>query len=173
MSQSESLSSDSKQAGAVSRTQLSVAWASVNVSIWSSLLQLHESWRVGPEKVAVRECTLVPGGCDGCHGDHRRRVCLGSSCRSSGTCPGLWPSPTTGFQTFHPREVWYPPTHTQERAVHRSDSCVKWRLHALPPPVLSHSHVAELVRLGVGEAVQAFLAVRASSLWGRLHALKH
>lgn len=59
-------------------------------------------------------CMFVPVGCDGCHGDLRRRACLGSSCRSSGTCPGLWPSSTTGSQTFHPREVWYPtPPRTQ------------------------------------------------------------
>lgn len=42
-----------------------------------------------------------------------------------------------------------------------------------PPPV--YSQVVDVVGLGVGEAVETLppLAVRAPSLGGRLHALKH
>lgn len=88
--------------------------------------------------MAVRERMLVPVGCDGCHGDHRRRVCLGSRCRSSGTCPGLWLSPTTGSQTFHPREVWHSPqTHARthmragQTVVQKEDLMLWCHLHSV------------------------------------------
>lgn len=57
---------------------------------------------------------IIPAGCDGCHGDRRGRVCRGSSYPSFGTFPGLWPSPMTGSQSCHPREVWHPHIHTSQ-----------------------------------------------------------
>lgn len=99
----------------------------------SSWLRQHKCWMMlthqrltdnvtagGGGNMAVHGRVFLPVGCDSCHGDHRCRVCLGSSCPSSGTFPGLWPLPTTGSQTFHPQEVWRP--HTVHRSVVQNEN---------------------------------------------------